>query len=208
MKWNVSGEYITDLARTWFYEERRPYEEVERLLLECMCGTDTPKEVLKGYAYNIITFEYKFEGNTADDTFGLVDEEEKDKERLREEYPFYKYVDELIKTGKAPFEVCEYGFINPKGIYIPIGWGKHAEFACDYVDTNIPIEEVMKSKHRTCLTDYLVYELGWVLIDNPHQGSGIAHYESLNKKQRETLFDYYIHYNKKDKAKALYGEEV
>lgn len=62
MKWNVSGEYITDLARTWFYEERRPYEEVERLLLECMCGTDTPKEVLKGYAYNIITFEYKFEG--------------------------------------------------------------------------------------------------------------------------------------------------
>ena len=43
MKWNVSGEYITDLARTWFYEERRPYEEVERLLLECMCGTYTPK---------------------------------------------------------------------------------------------------------------------------------------------------------------------
>lgn len=207
MYFNITGEYITNIARSWLYEERRPYQEVETLLLECMCGTDMSKEILQGYAFDILNLTRKFIGNTADDTFSLVQEELKDTRALRKKYPLYKYINDLMASNKTPFEICQYGFIDTKGKYIPVDWCEHSEFANDYVKENIPMEEVMKSDFSTDMTDYLVYELGWVLIENPQQGTGIVHYKKLNKKQRETLYDYYIHYGRTTDAKLLYDEE-
>lgn len=69
LKWSVSGEFITRIAKEWFYIEHRPYEKVEELLLSCMCGTDIPQEKLKAMAQDVILGRAEFVGNTSDDTF-------------------------------------------------------------------------------------------------------------------------------------------
>lgn len=130
---NVQGEFVTQTAREWFYEERKPFEKVQEFLLSCMCGTDIPLETLKKYAEDILKFKRKFIGNTSDNTFCLVDEIETNN--------LTKYYEELKKYGKLPFEVCEYGFINPKGEYIPVSWCKHGEWADNYLKQNTSTKE-------------------------------------------------------------------
>ncbi len=44
---NIDGNYITNLAREWFYLEKKPYKKVEELLLSCMCGTSIDLRTLK-----------------------------------------------------------------------------------------------------------------------------------------------------------------
>ncbi len=207
MNFNISGEYITTIARQWFYEERRPYKEVERLLLECMCGTDTPKKVLQGYAFDVINLTKKFVGETRDDSFGLVDEDDKEVEILRNKYPLYKYVDNLIESGKLPFEICEYGFISPSGDFIPVEWCQHAKFANDYVKANDLWGDTLKMGYLNC-TDYLVYAKGYILLENPHKGRAKVHEPfKITKRQRETLYDYYMHFGRTQDAIDLFKEE-
>lgn len=204
LSWNVEGEFITDLARSWFYDEKRPYEKVEELLLGCMCGTDTPLDILKKYAFQIIIFMKKFEGSTGDNTFGLVDEDIERQKELKKQYPMYKYANDIINNDKIPFEVCEYGFIDTKGKYIPVGWCEHSDYAELWLKENVSFEERMKSNHRNS-TDFIVYEKGWILIDNPQQGSGIVQTPlRINNKQKETLYDYYVFHHKMQEAMELY----
>lgn len=209
MFFSVTGEYITDIARSWFYDERRPYKEVEELLLSCMGGTDTPIETLKGYAYDVINFTKKFIGDTRDDSFMLVDEEdEKEIERLKKEYPLYKYTDEMINSGKIPFEICQYGFIDNDGKYIPIEWCQHYDYAYDWINNNLSIEDLMASQQRFHALDFMINEKGWILIHNPHQGQGMIQRPSrINKKQKETLYDYYIYFGRNKEASDLYLDE-
>lgn len=207
---NVEGEFITQTARDWFYKERRPFEKVQELLLSCMCGTNIAKETLKEYAEDIIKFKRKFIGNTADDTFCLVDEIEANN--------LSKYYETLKKYGKLPFEICKYGFINPEGKYIPVEWCKHGKWANDYLKKNYSTKEWIhfinnakgEINNRVCCssTDVLVNQLNWILIENPQQGEGIVQMgKRITKAQRETLYDYYIFYNREKEANDLYKEE-
>lgn len=203
LSFNVQGEFITQTAREWFYLEKKPFNKVKELLLSCMCGTNISKETLNQYAEDILKFKRKFIGSTKDNTFCLVDEIEKNK--------LSKYYEELKKYGKLPFEICEYGFIDPQGKYIPVEWCKHAQWASKYIKENITdIKEWMglMNKYNCSSEDALVKEFHWILIDNPHQGKGIVfHSNIITKKQKETLYDYYIHFNRVEEANELYKED-
>lgn len=107
LAFNVQGEHITQTARDWFYLERKPYNEVEELLLSCMSGTNMAKETLKQYVEDILKFKRKFVGETKNDTFCLVEDTTKPIELVKE-------YENIKKYGKIPFEICEYGFINPE----------------------------------------------------------------------------------------------
>ena len=206
LHFNVSGEFITDLARSWFYDEKRPYDKVEELLLGCMGGTNTPLDVLKKYAFQIIIFMKKFEGFIGDNTFGLVNEDIERQTELKKQYPMYKYANEIINNDKIPFEICEYGFIDTKGKYIPVDWCEHSDYAHLYIKENDLWDRQMKSGHLDS-TDFLVYGLGWILIDNPQQGMGIINTPlRINNKQKETLYDYYVYYHRMQEANKLYNE--
>lgn len=208
MEFNITGEYITNLARDWFYKERRPYKEIEKLLLACMCGTNMHEDLLKSYAFDIINFTKKFVGETKDDSFNLVNATDSEIKLLKEKYPLYKYTDDLINSGKIPFEICEYGFIDNYGKYIPVDWCEHTQYAIDWIHKNVPMEELMKSEFGLQSTDFMIYEKGWVLIDNPQQGKGIVTLPPrLTKAQRETLYDYYMYFGRTKEAMDLFKEE-
>ena len=46
ISFSVEGEFITNLARDWFYNHKVPYKKVKELLLSCMAGTDIPKSTV------------------------------------------------------------------------------------------------------------------------------------------------------------------
>lgn len=46
LHFSIEGEFITNVARSWFWDEDKPYEKSEELLMSCMCGgSDTEKRV-------------------------------------------------------------------------------------------------------------------------------------------------------------------
>lgn len=151
LAFNINGEYITTLARQWFYDEKKPFEKVKELLLSCMCGTSISKKTLNTYVEDILKFKRKFVGNTEDNTFRLVEDSE-----VNDKVKYYKDIKEY---GKIPFEVCEYGFINPQGKYIPVKWCGHQEWASDYINEKYTIIEQMKKSDggKYIGTDFLIH---------------------------------------------------
>lgn len=112
----------------------------------------------------------------------------------------------------------DYGWLEPDGTYHPVPWGEHSEWAKNYADTHYPFRENAsmywrningERRHVVC-GDFLMYALGWCLLDNPCQGTATPKYDTtrgLSKKQKEFLFDYYIKRNMHDKASALYKDD-
>ncbi len=62
MSFQVDGEFITELARTWFWEEDKPYEVCEELILTCLSGTNQSEDELRHIAQNIIEGRKKLVG--------------------------------------------------------------------------------------------------------------------------------------------------
>lgn len=65
----ISGDFVTQTARNWFFVEHRPYEVVEALLLSCMTGTDLPQGTLKSMAQDVLLGRAEFRGNSSEGTF-------------------------------------------------------------------------------------------------------------------------------------------
>lgn len=51
LTFSVQGEFITNIARKWFYLEGKPFDKVMELLMDCMTGTDTPKAQIRRYCH-------------------------------------------------------------------------------------------------------------------------------------------------------------
>lgn len=72
LSFGITGEFITKIAREWFFIENKPYSVVEELLLSCMCGTDTPEGKLKFMAQDVLLGRAEFRGNSWDGSFAYV----------------------------------------------------------------------------------------------------------------------------------------
>lgn len=71
----ITGEFVTRIAREWLWLEGKPWSVVEDFLLSCMCGTDKSKEELSELAFKVVSGRAKFIGNTADETYTMVDDD-------------------------------------------------------------------------------------------------------------------------------------
>lgn len=68
---DILGEFITNIAREWFYTGEKSYENVMKVLMDCMTGTDTPDEQIRRYAEDILLGRAALKGSTADGTYHL-----------------------------------------------------------------------------------------------------------------------------------------
>lgn len=113
----ITGEFVTRIAREWLWLEGKPWSVVEDFLLSCMCGTDKSKEELSELAFKAVSGRAKFIGNTADETYTMVDDDKdlvgdyigrwsrkvkKLEKELREiEDKYYSLTGYLIDSGKG-----------------------------------------------------------------------------------------------------------
>lgn len=86
LSFGITGEFITKVAREWFFIEHKPYSVVEDLMLSCMCGTDTPEGQLKLMAQDVLIGKAEFRGNSWDGSFRYVILDEPATTNIFEEY--------------------------------------------------------------------------------------------------------------------------
>lgn len=117
LSFSVVGSFINDLATNQFLYENRSYEEVKKLLLSCMQGTDESEEVLEKHVQDVLLGRAKFSGNTSDGSFCLLELEEYpttlfnefnkmqskivEFEKLQKDYTSLRtYLDAYVRLGK------------------------------------------------------------------------------------------------------------
>lgn len=122
-------------------------------------------------------------------------------------------------TDESKHKFADYGWLEPNGTYHEVEWGDHATWAHEYCEKHYPYEEYanMYNKadangqtHYYVNGDFLVYVLGWVLLDAPSLGLATPRYDirkGLTKAQKEFLYDYYIERNRHDEANELYQDD-
>lgn len=136
----------------------------------------------------------------------------------------YQALDEFMNRMHSDDSDNDYGWLEPDGTYHPVEWGKHTEWASEYLEKHFPYttkpnDSNAKLYWRTKPDgtqeyinggDVLVYSLGWILIDNPAQGMGrhtCRPDRPMTKAQREFLFDYYTKRGATHEANALYADD-
>lgn len=85
LNWSICGEFICDLARTWFWHENKTYEKAEELLLTALGTDEISLNEKKVIVRDILEGKKKLIGTN---TFELVE----DNERVR---PIQEKVTEL-----------------------------------------------------------------------------------------------------------------
>ena len=75
VSFQTTGEFVTRIARSWYWDEGKPWPTVEELLLACMSGTDQSREELVELARKVVYGKAKFIGNTTDGSYALTDDD-------------------------------------------------------------------------------------------------------------------------------------
>lgn len=73
LQFKIDGEFVCRLARTWFWDENRPYEKCEELLLDCLNTEEITLEEKKEIVIEILEGRSKLVGLN---TFQLIDDGE------------------------------------------------------------------------------------------------------------------------------------
>ena len=71
VSFDVRGEFITQMAKEWFFVENRGYDKVMELLLSCMEGTEQSEKELKRLAEDVLLGRAALVGSTRDNTYHM-----------------------------------------------------------------------------------------------------------------------------------------
>lgn len=129
------------------------------------------------------------------------------------------YMEQAKRVREKPEEAEEdYGWLSPEGEWFPVEWGRHSEWAMNWLNEHKPFREFHKLywmvddngiRHHISNGDVLIHSLGWVLMDNPWQGLARATKspkQDYTKAQKEFLYDYYTRRGRTEDANKLYED--
>lgn len=72
VSFQMEGEGLTRMMRSWLFDEKKDAEHVIRLLVDLMNNIDVSPKVRERFAEDILLGRAAFDGNTIDGTFGLI----------------------------------------------------------------------------------------------------------------------------------------
>jgi len=222
----VTGEFVTETARVWFWAEQKPYNKVEEFLLTCMRGTTLEHSVLLALIRDVLLGRRKFIGNTRDGSYCMVD----DNTDIRFQFANIQIINtfadverlldanirnqEYAETRESvrKFNQDDYGWVSPKGEFFAVPFAHHQEWAREYVIEHFSSEDrkAFYDKHTGVSWDRwgdFLCARGWVLLHNTQHGAAqMTRFEErpLTKAQKEFLFDYFMLRNRAKDASALY----
>ena len=82
ISFSIHGEFITQLAREWFYTGEKSHEKVIEFLMDSMTGTDTSEAQIRRYAEDILLGRAALKGSTAAGTYHLETYEPGEEEQM------------------------------------------------------------------------------------------------------------------------------
>lgn len=123
-------------------------------------------------------------------------------------------VEDYLKVQNSDVD-SPYGWLCPDGTFYEVEWGKHREWAYQFIKENANVDIYFDGIDNFYDPgDYLVLERGWVLLHNPARGVGkctISRYHKLTLGQKEFLYNYYTKFNLPecvDAVKHNYMQEI
>lgn len=66
LSFDIHGEFITQIAREWFYSGEKDFDKIMEILMDSMTGTDTPEAQIRRYAEDILLGRAALKGSTAE----------------------------------------------------------------------------------------------------------------------------------------------
>lgn len=159
ISFDIHGEFITQLAREWFYTGEKSHEKVIEILMDSMTGTDTPEAQIRRYAEDILLGRAALKGSTAAGTYHLETYEPGEEEQMPKSMNIWKEVERRKKAEKDLRRMIERWDVamdhisesTQRAIRKELGeetaedrqveWGDHQEWANDYLDKNLTQEE-------------------------------------------------------------------
>lgn len=165
LSFDVHGEFITQLAREWFYTGEKSYEKVIELLMNSMSGTDTPEGQIRRYAEDILLGRAALRGSTRADTYHLETYEPGEEELMPKSMNIWKEVEKRKETEKKLSKMVERWDIVmecvPEGIKREIRKALGEETAEDRQ------QEALSSyvKRMTDETEHKTADYGWLEPD-------------------------------------------
>lgn len=118
LTFKVDGEYVCQLARSWFWDEDKPFEKCQELLIGCLCtdaiGIDEKKaisiEILEGRKIlrGINTFSLEEDGEHIRPLTDKIKENEKKLTIYRIQDEIERYPEMYIDIYACPKEISEY----------------------------------------------------------------------------------------------------
>ena len=100
ISFDIHGEFITQLAREWFYTGEKSHEKVIEILMDSMTGTDTPEAQIRRYAEDILLGRAALKGSTAAGTYHLETYEPGEEEQMPKSMNIWKEVERRKKAEK------------------------------------------------------------------------------------------------------------
>lgn len=100
ISFDIYGEFITQIAREWFYTGEKSHEKVIEILMESMTGTDTPEAQIRRYAEDILLGRAALKGSTVAGTYHLETYEPGEEEQMPQSMNIWKEVERRKKAEK------------------------------------------------------------------------------------------------------------
>lgn len=221
ISFDIHGEFITQLAREWFYTGEKSHEKVIEILMDSMTGTDTPEAQIRRYAEDILLGRAALKGSTAAGTYHLETYEPGEEEQMPQSMNIWKEVERRKKAEKNLRRMIERWDVamdhisesTQREIRKELGEETAEDRQQDALDSFMA-RMMDKEDHTTedygwLEPDYLVRR-GWVLLHNPQQGIAIPTRDitrEYTKAQKEFLYDYYMERDCKEEANAIWQDE-
>lgn len=98
LSFDVHGEFITKIAREWFYTGEKSYEKVMEILMGSMAGTNTPEAQIRRYAEDILLGRAALAGSTAAGTYHLETYEPGEEDHMPQSMDIWKEVERRRKA--------------------------------------------------------------------------------------------------------------
>lgn len=97
ISFDIHGEFITQLAREWFYTGEKSHEKVIEILMDSMTGTDTPEAQIRRYAEDVLLGRAALKGSTEAGTYHLETYEPGEEEQMPQSMNIWKEVERRKK---------------------------------------------------------------------------------------------------------------
>lgn len=100
LSFNIQGEFITNLAREWFYSGEKSYDKVIELLMDSMSGSDISEAQNRRYAEDILLGRAALKGNTVDGSYHLEIYEPGEEQKLPSCQNIWKEIEKRKQAEK------------------------------------------------------------------------------------------------------------
>lgn len=96
INFDIQGEFITQMAKEWFFVENRGYDKVMELLLSCMEGTEQSEKELKRLGEDILLGRAALAGSTKDNTYHMELYEPNEQPEKPERFNIFMKMEDLM----------------------------------------------------------------------------------------------------------------